>query len=259
MGKKDKNRNQEIDLLKLGYMLLGKIWFLILFTVVAGGIAFAYTYLFVTPLYKSSVTLYVNNNTNKENTTYVSSADLNASAKLVDTYAAIIQSNSVLSIVINETGKAISTSGLKSRVSIHAVNETEVFVVSVVDENPEMAAKIAKAFSNAVISELPMIIEGTSVKVIDSPVVPTSKNSPNYIRNIEMGALLGLVLSAMFFVLRDLLDRSIKSVEDFSQWDYPVLASVPDLDEDSQYGYGRKKSHKKSADDKDEEKEGSES
>jgi len=245
MGKKDKNRNQEIDLLKLGYMLLGKIWFLILFTVLAGGIAFAYTYLLVTPLYKSSVTLYVNNNTNKENTTYVSSADLNASAKLVDTYSAIIQSNSVLSIVINETGKAISTGALKSRVSIHAVNETEVFVVSVVDENPEMAAKIAKAFSNAVVSELPMIIEGTSVKIIDSPVVPNAPSSPNYIRNIEMGALLGLVLSAMFFVLRDLLDRSIKSVEDFSQWDYPVLASVPDMEEENQYRYGRKKVNEK--------------
>ena len=59
-------------------------------------------------------------------------------------------------------------------------------------------------------------------------MVPTSPSSPSLTRNIEKGALVGLVLVAAYLVIRFLLDDTISTEEDVRKYlGLNTLASIP--------------------------------
>lgn len=236
-----------IDLLELLRLLWSKAILIIAVSVVFGGMAFVGTHVLVTPLYKASVTMYVNNRTTSAdaaNATTLSASDLQASARLVDTYAAIIKNQAFLGAVAKdmrmEPEKAAS---LMNAVNIKAVNNTEVFSVSVVDPDPEYAARIANTIVKLAPDRIADIVEGSSVKIINEASVPTSIDSPNYKKNALLGLAFGFILIVAIIVIRELSDTTIKSEADFMQWEYPLLGSIPDLkstgkSSSGSYGYG---------------------
>ena len=52
---------KDIKLAELFSALLRKLWFVVLCAVIVGALSYAYTANFITPLYRSSITIYVNN------------------------------------------------------------------------------------------------------------------------------------------------------------------------------------------------------
>jgi len=95
---------QEIDLLKLLKVLLGKIWIIIAAAFVGGIVFFLFTLFFITPKYQSSALLYVNNNSLDIGSTKlnISSGDISASSSLIDTYCVILKSRTTLEQAIKE-------------------------------------------------------------------------------------------------------------------------------------------------------------
>jgi capsular polysaccharide biosynthesis protein len=111
-----------------------------------------------------------------------------------------------------------------------AINETEMFAVRVTSPSPQMSADIANAIADIAPAEISEIIEGSSAKVIDYAVVPTSRISPSFTVNTVVGSLIGGVLAAMFFVVCFLMDTRVKSAEDLeSIYPVSVLGEIPDF------------------------------
>lgn len=218
----------EIDLREVFKVLLKRIWIILLCAVIVGGSVYAYTRKFVTPMYTASVTLYVNNNVGDSGT--VSSSGLAVALQLVNTYVNIIQSDTVLNKVIDETGLVLTAGSIRGMLSAEVVDETEMFRVQITSPNPVMSADIANALANIAPAEISKIIEGSSAKVIDYAQVPTTHSSPNYITNTIFGALAGGLLAALFFVLLVLLDGRVKSEDDLTRiCGVPVLGAIPDF------------------------------
>ena len=237
-----------VDFLSLAKTLFKKIHYIILCMVVLGAGFYSWAHFFVTPTYRASVTLYVNNSVREGNT--VSSADLYASARLVETYSVIIKSNTVLSKVIEQAGlqNELSVARLARSMAVYSINETEVFCVSVELEDPRVAMRAANAIATIAPEQLTTIIAGGTARVVDYAGIPSVPVSPNYRRMAILGMLLGFLLSVGFFTLRAFLDHSVKGIDDFSQWDYPLLAAIPDLEEAEavrHVGYGYNRRHKK--------------
>lgn len=220
--------NIEFDVRGLVKLLLKRAWIIVLCALLGGGTALLYTANFVTPMYRAEVTMYVNNNSGNSDT--VSSSNLAVAMQLVNTYVNIIQSNMVLDKVIEETGIMLTPGQVRSMLTAESINETEMFAVRVTSPSPQMSADIANAIADIAPTEISKIIEGSSAKVIDYAVVPTSRVSPSYTVNTVVGALIGGVLSAMFFVVCFLLDTRVKSAEDLEAI-YPisVLGEIPDF------------------------------
>lgn len=209
-------------------------WAVVLATLVGAAIAFAYVTLAVTPLYQSKVLMYVNNSSLSLTTTSVSisSSDISASQSLVDTYAVIMNTRAVLNQVIEEAGLSYSYSTLSGMISTSSVDSTEVFQVVVTSPDPEEAALIANTIAEIFPDVVGDIVDGSSAKVVDYAVVPTSKSSPSVTRYTMMGALIGFILSVGIIVVLELMDTLIHD-EDYLLTNYkniPVLASIPDMD-----------------------------
>ncbi len=234
-----------IDLRPIMRALLRGAWIIILAAVVFGAAAYCGTKLLITPTYRSSFTAYVNNRTDVEGMTSVSSADLSASRSLVRTYAAILTSRSVLEEAAKAAGTNYSYSQMSQMVSTSVVSDTEIITIHVVSADPVEARDLAQAIADVAPMRVSTIVEGSSMQVVDPPVVPGGRYAPSYQKNTMMGALLGAFLVAALIALRELIDDHVKDEETLEErFGMPVLGTIPNMTEavkkNSNYGYSKK-------------------
>lgn len=235
------NEMTQIDLKEIFMALLRKWWLLLLCAILAASIAFVYTAKFVKPMYRATVSMYVNNNsTSKPQGSGISASDLATSQRLVTTYIAILKSNTVLEKVAAESETRYTPSAIRSMMSSSSVNETEVFEVSISHPDPAMAEKLANAVATVAETEISNIVEGSSTKIIDHANVPTRPYTPNYTRNVMLGGGVGLLVSAILISLLTILDVRIKGEEDIARVsEAPVLGKIPNFNtsRDDDYAY----------------------
>lgn len=221
------NREIEIDLKRLFLVLWSRVWIILLVTVLLAAVAFSYAWFFITPTYSASAQLYVNNN-------YVdspgfSSSQLLAAQQLADTYMVILESRNVLDDVVEQTELGYTYSQIKKMVSADAVNETEIFKVTVTCPNYKHATIIANAIADVLPDKIAAVVEGSSVRVVDYAVENPNPVGPNYKMYALLGGLIGFVLSAIVIIVADMLDTTINS-EDYLNQVYsklPLLAVIP--------------------------------
>ncbi|MCD7889990.1 MAG: Wzz/FepE/Etk N-terminal domain-containing protein [Oscillospiraceae bacterium] len=243
----DSNKDYvEIDLMRLMKAVWQKAWAVVLATLFGGIIAFAFVTLAVTPLYESKVLMYVNNSSLDLSTTSfsISSSDISASQSLVDTYAVILSTRTILNQVIEEADLDYDYDELVEMIETSAVDSTEVFQVVVTSPDPKEAALIANTIAEVFPDVIDDIVEGSSAKIVDYAVIPTEKASPSVTTYTLVGALIGFIICVGVIVVLELMDNLIHN-EDYLLTNYkniPVLASIPDMDittsSKSGYGYG---------------------
>lgn len=227
------NDEIEIDLLELLRVLLHRWWVILISAIVCGTIALGYTIMLIDPLYQASALMYVNNSDISVGGTSfsISSSDLTAAQKLVETYVVILKSRTALDEVKEQAQVDYSYEELKSMISAAAVNSTEVFEIKVTSKDPQESEKIANTIARILPDKISDIVVGSDVRIVDYAVVPSHRCSPSYTRNTGIGILLGIVVSAGLLILIYLLDENIRS-EDYLTQTYPeipLLAVVPDM------------------------------
>lgn len=224
----------QIDLWKLLQFFLQKWWVIVAFALLAAAVSLFYTANFITPLYRASVTIYVNNNTNNENREYVSGGDLSTSQMLVSTYTNMLTSDTVLEQVAEATGFGWTASDLRSMISAAQVEDTEIFQVHVTNADPVAAATIANAIAQTAPDVIENFVYGSSTKIIDYAKVPTGRFTPSYKKNVIIGCGAGVLLALILLTVQMLLDVRIKEDHDLIElFDLPVLGQIPDLNQSS--------------------------
>ena len=248
-----KGQEEEIDLLKLLQALWRKAWIIVASTLVGGVVFLIFTIFFITPQYDSSAMLYVNNGINVGSAKLsITSQDLFASNSLVETFSVILKSRNTLNAVIEDGQIPYTYEELVTKVSGAAEGDTPVFKITVTDKDPDMAARIANDIVEVIVDRISDIVEGSSVKVVDYAIPARRATSPSYLKNTAIGMLIGFVISCGIIILRSLMDTTIRE-EEFLLENYkeiPVLATIPDLSQQSSGGYysGYSRSYYKSHD-----------
>ena len=218
----------EIDLWKLLRFYLKKWWIILICGVVAAAAALVFTMNFVQPMYKASVTVYVNNAKNSQMVDYITGSNLSAAQQLVSTYVNIIKSNTVLNRVIDEGDLDCEPEDIRKIMSAQQVDETEMFTVSIVHPDPVQAAHIANTVADVAPDMISNFVEGSSTKIIDDAEVPDHRFTPSYSKNTVLGGLLGVLIAGVALTLHYLFDFRLKDEEDMAQYfDAPVLGIIP--------------------------------
>ena len=246
-----KNEEIEIDLGRVFRAVMNRAWLVAIVAVLCAVVTFAGTFFFITPQYESAAMFYVNNSNLSlgDTSLSISSGDLTTSRNLVDSYIVILNTRETLVDVIDYAGASRTYKELREMIAAEAVNETELFRVTVTSPDPNEAERLANAIAYILPKRIGTIIDGTSARVADAAIVPTHPSSPSYTKNTVIGFLLGFVLSVGVIALREIFDITIRSEEDVAQsCKHPILAAVPDMTApgkgSSYYGYGSSRSKK---------------
>lgn len=234
------NEYMQIDLMRLARALWHRAWAIVLAVLVFGSAGFYYAYTQITPLYRASALMYVNNSSISVGGTSVSLGDLSTSQALVQTYTVILKTRLTLNEVIERAGLSYSYNQLNGMVSAAAVNGTEIFQITVTSPDPVEAELIANTIVEVLPKKIEEIMDGCSARAVDYAVVPTYKSSPSITRYVEMGMMAGLAISCGIIILIELLDEQIRDEDYLTQtYDLPVLAEIPDLlSQKTRSGYG---------------------
>ena len=165
------NRTREIDLIKLAFYILKRIWLVI----ICAAIGFGYMYWRVesrhVDTYTASATMYVfNANPNLVNYQYANYSDLDSAVRLIDTYTVVIRSNKVLDAVVERLTPdypGISAGVISGSLSMGSVSETGVVAVNCTTRDPKMSCDICNAVVDVAPAEIIRVVGAGNAEVID--------------------------------------------------------------------------------------------
>lgn len=227
------NEYIKIDLLKVMNGLLRRAWIIILCMMICGVLLMSYAMYFVTPMYESSVLMYVNNSSFSVGATSfsISSSEISAAKSLVDTYLVILKTRMTLDDVIELGQLDYTYEELCGIITAEPVNDTEVFSVTVKTDDPYEAERIANTIAIVLPEKINDVVEGSSVRIVDYAVVASNKVSPSITKYTILGMLVGAFISCLIIAIIEITDNQIRS-EDYlleTYPDIPLLSVVPDM------------------------------
>ncbi len=241
---------ENLNLVFLFRIFYRRLLVIVLCFAVAAGAAFAYCEFIATPKYRATASVMVTNGaiiSDDESSVKksVTSTDIQASLNLVDTVADILATPGVYRETAKALGDKYTYNQLMGMASIKRRSETTLFVdVSFQNSDPKEAINIANAFVNTACNYIAGVIPNSNATVA-APAVGAKLTYP---RTFATTALVGLAAAAavyIVFIFAETTNRVIRSEEDFvSQYDVPVLGSIPDFDTADTSGYTLRKKEK---------------
>ncbi len=239
MNANEKSWNEEeevIDLRDLFFALKRKIVLILAVSLIGGCLSGVFTAFFIKPVYTSTSSVLV---LSKE-TTLTSIADLQLGSQLAKDYQVLIQSTEVMKEALKTVKEKYDEEGiykdfdmtpdeLRECITIENPADTRILEISVEHNKPDIARDLVNAVTTVSSAYVGNKMEVIPPKIIEDGKLPITKTSPSMIKNVLLGFLLGLVLSAGTVIVLTIMDDSIKSEEDVEKYlEIPVLASVPD-------------------------------
>ena len=218
----------EISLEKLFHLVLEKIWWVVLVTIIGGLVAFSYTAALVQPTYASTIKMMVSKNeeaqSNLSDLSYAQYAQ-----SMAKTYIAILNDKDFYRDVAKKSDLGYKDQQLANMFSFNIVDETAVLEIKVQAHSPRDTKIIADAAAQVIPQRLKGVYEQATIKQVSGAREGT-KVGPSLVRNTALGALLGAVVIVLIIFLRDLLDTRIKTEEDLvERYDLPLLGLIPDF------------------------------
>lgn len=226
----DNEENEVIDLTEILSAVRQHLLELIFVTLAAALVGFTASKFLMNPKYDSSALMIVN--TRQDVNANVTSDQINSATKLVSTYSIIIKSDTVLQQVIDNLGLNLTYAKLNKRVTVAAVDDTQVMKITVQSDSPEWARQVCEQIITVAPDVIKEAVEAGSVKVISNPSLATEPVSPNIKKNTMLAAAVGFVLVIGIIVLQVLLDNKINTEEDVTKYlDMTVLGVIPQYDQ----------------------------
>lgn len=202
----NKSEEIEIDLSRLFRAVLNKTGLVAAVSIACALAALLCSVFFITPQYQSSAMFYVNNHHRSGiEPAHLSFDDISASRSLVQTCIVILDARATLRDVIGAADVGRTCDQLREMIDARAVDDTEILRVDVSSPDPQEAERIANAIAVILPQRVAEIVEGASVKVVDTAVVAAWPSSPSYVWNTLLGFVFGFALSVVVIVLRQLL------------------------------------------------------
>ena len=220
----------EIDVFQLVKVIWKRKFLIVLTAIIAGLAAFAYSSFVIKPQYTSTTRIYVVNR-NQADKPGLTNQDLQAGAYLVKDYREIILSQDVLDKVVKDQSLTIDARTLGKKISVTVPTDTRIVSISVRDDKPEEASRIANALREVAAQKIISVTKVSDVTTLEEARPATSPSSPNIRRNTMMATIAGVGFVTVIVLLVELLDDRVKRPEDIEEvMHISLLGVIPNLE-----------------------------
>ncbi len=218
------NEEDYIDLRAIFDVLRRNIFVLILAFILGVGVVGGYTVLFVDPIYESTSEIYILGTNNS----ITSIADLQIGNLLTSDYMELIKSRPVIEKVISDLKLDISYSSFLKKLSIKNSDQTRIIYITIKDNDAYMAKTIVDKLTDVSLKRIAEIMETEEPNIIDYGHIAEYKSSPNVKKNAAIGGAACMLIAAAFYIIRFILDDSIKNSDDVERYlGLNVIGQIP--------------------------------
>ncbi|MDF2588858.1 MAG: capsular exopolysaccharide family [Anaerocolumna sp.] len=215
MDQTTNNDEIQIDLKEIFYVLLHKLWIIIIVAIIgAAALGFVNLY-FITPLYTSTTKIYV---INRQDETKTTASDLASGTQLTQDYMILVTSYPVLEHVLKNTQVDMTPDELSALISLKNPDGTRILEINVTDTDPERAKLLADAIAEASADQLVKIMEIEKVNIVEYGRVPSSPTGQNIKRSFIVGGVIGAVLAAAIIIAVHMLNDNIRTTDDIEHY-----------------------------------------
>lgn len=200
-------------------------WWLVVLGVTLGALTGYGVSHLLTPTYRSTATLLVNETQVPGTIAY---NDILTSERLTKTYRELITKRPVLEQVIEEQGLTMRPGELEKMMDVAVVRDTQLLLLSVEHEDPQLAQVLANALAYAFIESNTedRLSRPGSVSVVEAGELPDSPVNPRIALNTVLAALAGLAIAVGVALLLEYLDDTVKTAEDLETTGLVALGGV---------------------------------
>ncbi len=219
----------EIDLVELIIAVVHKFWLVFLVGAgVAGGCYYLLTKSTV-PSYQADTTIYVLSHQDQEK---LSLSDMQTGDYLTSDYQGLIKSRKVLEKVISELELESTYKELYSRTVVTLQKDTRILTITVQDENPDMAVRIANTIRTISTEYINEIMRVEAVTPVDEAKMPADMIVSPVKKKAAIAGLIASVFVAGVVGLLHLFNQKILSDKELeSKIGIEVLATIPEVKE----------------------------
>lgn len=226
---------EELDLKELFMIFWNRKLEIILITLIMIAIGVIYSYFFIVPKYSATTTLVLaqsSSTVDKNGEAAITQADLTINSKLVSTYSELVKSKAVLSEVVESLGvEGLKEDNIRNNITVQSRKDTEIIEITVKNLDPNLAAqisnKIAEIFSEKVVE----IYSISNIYILDRAEPNENPCNINHVKDIVIFAFIGIVISAVFVLVANMLDTTIKTEQDIeNSTGLLVLSSIPNYE-----------------------------
>lgn len=202
-----------------------RIKLLVILPVVFFVASMVYSFEIVAPTYTSSATFMVLNQTYYDSITY---NDLMIGSILINDY----QYLATTSTVYREAAEKLGLDNLNGcSVNVSAVTDTRMIKLSVVSTDPEKAANVANALTEALINRISEIMKVENVTIVEYAKVPTGASGPNRSKIVFIATAVGLIIAIGIVIILEFMDNTLQTSEDVEKsLGIPVLAQISKIE-----------------------------
>lgn len=234
----------EIDLGEVFFLLLSRIWLILICGILAGVAGYLISTFVVTDLYQSTTKVYIlNKDSGSGNLT---TSDLQLGTQLTKDYVEMITSRSVIEKVIADNALDDESYGsLVKKTSVKTANDTRIISITVTDPSPMKAQYLANEIRKVAAERIEEVMNIEAVNTVDEANLPTSPSSPNVMKWAAIGFLLGAFACAGIVVVHYMLDDTIKTSDDVEKYlNMSTLGMIPVREEEKRHNNKKGKSGK---------------
>ncbi len=225
---------EELDLKELFFMFWNKKLEIILITLMFVAVGIGYSYFFVKPEYTSTTSLVLAQSSSSGQTGdgAISATDLTMNSKLVSTYSELIKRKAILGQVCENLNIPDSNiQELRGKIKVNSAKNTEIIEISVTNKDPNKAAAIANEIAKVFGEKIVEIYNISNVYLLDRAEANAVPSNINHMKDVVIFAFIGLVIAAVYVLLANMLDNTIKTEQDVeATTELLVLSSIPNYD-----------------------------
>lgn len=190
------------------------------------------SYFFLTPTYKASTQILINQKQTEQ--FQVSAQDIQTNIQLINTYIVIIKSPAILSKVIDILELDTTPALLEKKIKVETTQDSQVIKISVNDQEPYRSVDIANTIVEVLQEEIQLLLNVNNVYVL-SPAVYLENPipaKPNPLLNMTIAAVSGLMIGVGMAFLLNYLDMTVKTEQDIEELlGLPVIGIVSPIAE----------------------------
>ena len=200
---------EDIDIKRILEIIFSKKIFIILILLLSITLGYVYSYYYKQPEYKSSVTILLVADENKENKE-LTQTDLNINTSLISTYSSIAKSTNVMQKTIDNLGLNMSTSKLQKSVETAQVDKTQFLKITVKNSNPETAKNIANELAKVFTEQIKEIYNLENISIVDEAEIENQPFNVNHAKDMIIFAFAGIFASAILVMIIYIFDDTVK-------------------------------------------------
>lgn len=234
---------EELDLKELFFMFWNKKLEIILITLVLVAVGVGYSYFWVKPEYTSTTSLVLaqSSSSGQAGDGAISTTDLTMNSKLVSTYSELIKRKAILGQVCENLNIPESDiQELRGKIKVNSAKNTEIIEISVTNKDPNKAAAIANEIAKVFSEKIVEIYNISNVYLLDRAEANAIPSNINHMKDIVIFGFVGLVIAAVYVLIANMLDNTIKTEQDVeTTTELLVLSSIPNYDVEIKSKRGR--------------------